>query len=172
MWDDIKLAKKLELWGEGDDKNLAAAFIVLFLRFEYALKRTGFLLNETPGERAEPNWDKYGVSCNDDFGRLLLADPDLAAARRFLLDDPPNKQIVDDYKQPDWTDEQKDSNKERLFELLRHVRFVRNNLMHGEKCGFGPRDLELVKRSLTILKACAGINPDVLAAIRSNNFLD
>ncbi len=145
------------------DGNLITEFFFVFSRFEFALKRAGFVKkpkrkpkpNAKPPS-AEPDWDAFG----DNIEQLYESDknPKLARAVHYLLTEPPKRQIVRDDGSLGW-EALTEENVTEIIWLLRLVRRVRNNLFHGGKYPYTPlpepaRDTQLLESSLTVLRAC------------------
>lgn len=144
-----------------EDHEPVFAFFAVFSRFEYALKRSGFLKRDAG--RAEPNWDAFVNSLG---GRLVrVGDAQFIEARRILLSKPPKTQVVAQ-GQLGWQDTEPRRGESEERYLLRLVRTVRNNLFHGGKYPFGPveeasRDKQLLRASNAILQACLALSPQV-----------
>ena len=66
------------------DRDLVLRFFATFARFEYSLKRSGFL---KPGDKAEPDWDTYANSLRGKFPHIQ--DSTFRSAVAFLLKEPP-----------------------------------------------------------------------------------
>ncbi len=102
-------------------------FFAFFSRFEYALKRAGFLKN---GDKAEPCWDRFANSVRN---RLFTkADSEFQAGREYLMRKPPDTQVVVNGGLG-WRSTPKGDGESDEQYLLRLVRIVRNNLFHGGK---------------------------------------
>jgi hypothetical protein len=146
-----------------DDRKLSIEFFILFSRFEYALKRSGFVKGNK--KRVDSDWDKFGKRYN----RLFLKNnkDDLYIAWDYFCKSPPKKQILDQAVL-NWSDEGtgvKDR-KPELKWLLVMVRRVRNNLFHGGKFPTQPiddpsRDRELIQKSMFILFNCLNYDKKV-----------
>ncbi len=143
---------------------LATNLFRTFARFEYALKAAGFHNGDGP---ADPNWRGFAVSVAAIFDEPQ--DEALKEAVAYMLEHPPNKQMVEDGvlswdAAPPQTDLQSDR-------VLLYVRRVRNNLFHGGKFNgrwFAPeRSAELLRHSLTILNACLAASEPVNEAYHS-----
>jgi hypothetical protein len=100
----------------------ALPFFVFFARFDYALKRAGYLKE---GRQAEASWDKFAK----DLGEPFLKAVDASGKARELLAEPPRKQVVKS-GHLDW--EPAKPIKE-VVQLFVSIRRVRNNLFHGGK---------------------------------------
>lgn len=138
--------------------QLAENLFYTFARTEYALKASGF--NNGDGA-AEANWRKFALAVE-----ALIANPpsaELREAVRFVLAEPPRKQvIVDGAIRWQVAEPQTDSVADKLF---LYVRRVRNNLFHGGKFNgewFEPERSEpLLRHSLAILVASVEAVPAV-----------
>jgi hypothetical protein len=143
------------------DSNLITEFFFVFSRFEYALKRAGFLKpkrRNAKHHKAEPCWDGFADSAERRYDPD--ESPELARAINYLLGEPPKCQIVEDNGSLDWKDLGRGSETEIRW-LLLLVRRVRNNLFHGGKYPYTPlpepaRDTRLLESSLMVLEACLG----------------
>jgi hypothetical protein len=129
--------------------NEAVAFFSAFSRFEYALKRAGYLRNE---DIAEADWDKFAGS----LGAPFLEEIRASKCADEMLARPPGKPIRNG-NHIQWRDAPPVTNVQSLFI---GVRQARNNLFHGEKFigeGYkGSRDRRLLTESLTILELALG----------------
>src|SRR3712207_6356752 len=71
------------------NRNLITEFFFVFSRFEYALKRAGFV---RPDRRnAEADWDAFGDSVEQQYA--FDEDGELTTSVNYLLSDPPKRQI-------------------------------------------------------------------------------
>jgi hypothetical protein len=147
------------------DRDLLLEFFLVFSRFEYALKATGFFKHHPPAPprfpKAEPNWNSFAVSLRQTFDSG--ASPELQAACEYLLDSPPNQQIIVD-DTVTWETPVRPANETDVEFILRMVRSVRNNLFHGGKYNIEVHeDIErtehLLRCSLTILSSCLNLSP-------------
>ncbi len=137
------------------DSNLIIEFFFVFSRFEYSLKRAGYVKNNRG--YAEANWSK--------FGREMLPryrndhSPAFREAATYLLDNPPKRQIVLDDDTLGWEESKPRANQTEIGWLLAIVKIVRNNLFHGGKYPYSPvsepaRDTRLLGTSITVLDGC------------------
>ncbi len=132
----------------GIDRYLVLEFFTVFSRFEYALKREGFLT--TANGDANPNWDGFFDRYKDISLRLCTASSDA----KHILSNPPMKQIVRN-NVLGWTS----ANSEDELEYQRlnlFIRRIRNNLFHGGKFPFAPvaepaRNEKLIRAALNVL---------------------
>jgi hypothetical protein len=146
-----------------DDQDLVFSFFAVFSRFEYALKRSGFLKRQDG--RAEPNWDEFANTLR---GKLSeVPDAQFIEARRFLLAEPPKTQVVAQ-GHLGWQDTLCGSGESEERYLLRLVSTVRNNLFHGGKYPYPfasvdepSRDTRLLQAAIAILQACLTSSPQV-----------
>jgi hypothetical protein len=148
------------------DRGLLLQFFLTFACFEYALKASGFLKRhpEDPADLppAEPDWDRFAVSLRDRF--VVARTPELQEACRYLLDHPPNKQVLLNGA-PAWETPVRGPGVTDIEFLLRMTRCVRNNLFHGGKHNIGEhqsteRTVTLLRASLVILHECLALSPD------------
>lgn len=129
------------------DRNLVLRFFATFSRFEYSLKRSGFLKH---GNKAEPNWDEYATSLRAKF--LQVQDSVFQDAVAFLLKEPPKTQVVSEHNL-DWKPTSLATGEDHETYVLRVVRTVRNNLFHGGKFPTPVGAMEDVGRNRRLLEA-------------------
>jgi hypothetical protein len=106
--------------------ELAAAaleFLFRFSRFEFALKKAGYLKSSDAGKKAEPNWDM--------FVKRNRARYEASAAARALVEARPRQQVVMPKAQLGWQDLQFAATEFELQKVTLLLRLVRNNLFHG-----------------------------------------
>jgi hypothetical protein len=138
--------KPMDAYRHGLGENLTPLtreFFATFSRFEFALKRGGFLTGQI-GQAAGPDWDRFANALPKHFIERMR---EASGAGVFFAERPQKllvlaKGEVAFKKQPDVT------NSQQLFEALR---LVRNNLFHGEKPYVSDRDEVLMKASLFVL---------------------
>jgi hypothetical protein len=157
MVEPIKIIDALVL-----DRDLVLRFFAVFSRFEYSLKRSGFLKR---GEKAEPNWDTYANSLRGCFGGVQ--DQAFRDAVSFLMKEPPRTQVVR-ASDLDWKDTVQGKGEFHERFVLRLVSTVRNNLFHGGKypAPLGPmddvaRNRRLLEAGITVLTQCLELNVSV-----------
>src|SRR5215472_12270251 len=76
----------------GDDGDIVLQFFVTFSRFEYALKRAGFVKGDRNGN-ALPDWCRFASERLN--ARLVsITDTEFTEASLYLLHEPPGKQIL------------------------------------------------------------------------------
>jgi hypothetical protein len=146
------------------DSELVLRFFLEFSRFEYCLKRGGFL--KKGREEAVPDWEAFAKSLQ---GKLTDSPSDDFRQGYFVLTArPPKKQIVSLSGGLGWRESTRGVKEAEEAFLLRLVRTVRNNLFHGGKFPYpdGPvqdpaRDRELVWAALIVLRECRRLNPRI-----------
>lgn len=130
-------------------KELTLEFLGVFARFEYALKRAGYVKGNDKYVSAD--WDRF----TREVGNL---DPSALApvvgCCQYLQEHPPKKQVLLDGRL-EWVLRQGDSGP-AIGTILLSVRTVRNNVFHGGKFPDGPvdeplRDTQLVSDCLAVL---------------------
>jgi hypothetical protein len=144
------------------DRDLVLRFFAVFSRFEYSLKRCGFL---KAGEKAEPNWDKYANSLRGRFEGVQ--DEAFREAVAFLVNQPPMTQVVTG-ADLNWKATVQGNGEYHERFVLRLVSTVRNNLFHGGKypLPLGPmddvaRNRRLLEASITVLMRCLELSERV-----------
>ena len=149
----------------GINRALVLRFFATFSRFEYSLKRSGFLKT---GDKAEANWDAYANSLRGQFANVQ--DSAFRDAVAFFLNAPPGTQVVSG-SDIDWRDTKLGNGEQHENYILRLVKIVRNNLFHGGKYPVptGPmeevgRNQRLLEASITVLKQCLELSNDVRRA--------
>ena len=146
---------------EDDPYRMGAAFAHLFGRFEFALKRSGFLANK---DIAEADWRVFARSLGRNFFDAVVKQ-NLAPN---LLREPLRKLMKDGLT---WKPEKPKAltNVEELF--IQGVCRVRNSYLHGEKFVGGPqaeqweRDVQLVREAFAVLREAKSVNPKVAAIL-------
>lgn len=143
----------IEAIAKSEDRSRAIVFFLFFARFEYALKRTGFV---TLSADAKANWTEYAQRHSELLERN--SEERLGEAVAYLEKVPPKKQIVDSSGYLRWSDDffTGSCDLARVFTLVRRIR---NNLFHGGKFPEGPendisRDRMLLDAGLVVMQAC------------------
>jgi len=152
----------------GDNDEIVCQFFVTFSRFEYALKRAGFVKGDSY-DNALPDWDRFARERLD--GRIAdITDTEFTKASSYLLQEPPLRQtFVKSNKSMQWRANSKRSSEGEGEYLLRLVKDVRNNLFHGGKYPLpdGPvndqalRNSQLLQACLTVLEKCRSLDAKV-----------
>jgi hypothetical protein len=146
------------------DPDTVMEFFVVFSRFEFALKRTGYLKNGKNGRKAEPDWRKFETKHKNEYDPEKVSQ--LAEAWNYIDMDPPKKQVVIDGKLDFEVDEQLKS-KSPFEKVTIAVRTVRNNLFHGGKfprsgiVNDPARKTALLKKCTLLLEEMLELDPKV-----------
>jgi hypothetical protein len=155
-----------EIYGRVDfDRDLVFKFFTVFSLFEYALKNTQY--KRMNGGKVEATWDEFVTDINAHFSPTPGSD--LALAKDYFLNSPPEKQIIDTNNQLTFEPNVvRPAGLSDIVWLSRLIRRVRNNLFHGGKFRYDrPRDPDLIKYSLIILESWAQLHPDVGQVLRN-----
>jgi len=147
-----------------NDWDLVITFFIVFSRFEYTLKKEGFVNGDQ--DRVTANWDTFAAKIRKDF--RPERSPELQAAVNYLHDSPPRKQIVQGGTRLGWSPSRYPENTPLIHELLLSIRTVRNNLFHGAKFQevfhedhSSSRNQQLLQSSLIILEECLRLSTPV-----------
>ncbi len=145
----------------GIEKRLVTNFLILFSRFEYALKRTeSYAEGDQNGVNA--NWGRFARDHDSRF--KVEKTSELKSAVDFLISKPTKKQVLKngvlDFKAVP------KQNILLLVQVLLTVRRTRNNLFHGGKFPIGPveepgRDSKLIRCCITVLEECLTLNDEI-----------
>ncbi len=147
------------------DKGLAYDFLVVFSRFEYALKELGHVHKNGPIPRnLEVNYSGYALSIEKYFAGKYAASDKLKSAVDYFCTEPPRRQIWDGAKS-NWASPEAGTGP-TAHNMLVLVYRVRNNLFHGGKGWLPPegnhdRDHRLMYNALTIIEAVLDIDDDL-----------
>jgi hypothetical protein len=122
------------------------SFFVSFCRFEYALKRAGYLIRDEG--RAEANWNAFAR----DLGANFLVEISATVGTAKLINEPPKRQIVV-AGNLSWEPVEAVTNVQELFGAVSRIR---NNLFHGGKFAEGvvtdsSRDQDLIAAAQQVL---------------------
>lgn len=148
----------------GPHGDLVYEFLVVFARFEFALKKCGFLQGKMDDDDAKPNWDTFAAEPSVKATFETTGTPEVVNAVDELLAHPPTKQIVKAGKW-EWDEGEIFQASRKAANVLLLVRRVRNNLFHGGKFPvlpvIGPeRNVELLNRCLVLLDHALRCSPD------------
>lgn len=113
------------------------SFFATFARFEYAMKRAGYLKHDKPGTSAEAGWSGFAADLGPGFFAACQQDADLAV----LLIAPPQLLKVGLGATVDWKKPRAVKDSEDVFSVIKDIR---NNLFHGERQVHGDRDAQLI----------------------------
>jgi len=105
--------------------NLCSDFLMLYSRFEYALKESGYLQGRG---NAMASMKDFLTNIEDHFNPEV--DNNLNHSVNYILNHPPRKQMKLDERLV-WRDQE--FNGSLIQELGEYVRRIRNSLMHGAK---------------------------------------
>ncbi|WP_407531880.1 hypothetical protein [Vibrio parahaemolyticus] len=147
-------------------------FFVIFSRFEFALKSSGFLVKKPSGKSAEPNWDSFVKKYKETF----QVTDDLNNSFTYLTNQcsAPSRQIlvvsdegtVNEVLSSTWKEQNIDVNAPELKKVVDSIKLVRNNLFHGGKYGDKSwndpdRTSLLIEHSIKVIWALVGLNSDI-----------
>jgi hypothetical protein len=137
------------------NKKVVFTYFGMFSRFEYALKRSGFVRDANG--HAEAHWDNYANSLRGQFSGVK--DAEFQKAVGFLKREAPKKQILQPSGDLDWADTPQGQGESDEQYVLRLTRAIRNNLFHGGKFPSGPvsdvaRNRELLDAGITVMTHC------------------
>lgn len=142
-------------------KELTVEFLGTFARFEYALKRAGYVHGDE--SQANPNWDRLG---NELAAQDAAAVTTVIECCPYLINHPPMKQVLENGELA-W--KVRGKAKSEIETILLSVRTVRNNVFHGGKFPTGPvaeplRDESLIRDCLAVFQALLAL-PSLSPAI-------
>lgn len=130
--------------------ELTLEFLATFARFEFALKKAGYVQGDD--SKVSPDWDSFarGVARLD---AAVLAP--ILNTCKYLQEHPPKKQVLQNGALH-WVLRQGTSGS-AIGDVLLNVRTVRNNVFHGGKFPDGVitdplRDEQLIRECLAVLK--------------------
>ncbi len=131
-------------------KELTLEFFAAFARFEYALKRAGYVGGDD--KRAWADWDRFALDVRN-LGDAAVAP--LLESCRYLREHPPKKQVVRDGRL-EWST--RPAAGSPIEDVLLSIRTVRNIVFHGGKFPRKTvdeplRDRQLIEECLTLLKS-------------------
>lgn len=130
-------------------RDLALEFLATFSRFEFALKKAGYVHGDDT--KVVPDWDSFSRDVAR-FDAATLA-PVLGSCG-YLRQHPPKKQVLQNGV-VQWVHRKRGSGS-AIGDVLLSVRTVRNNVFHGGKFPDGPvveplRDEALIRDCLAAL---------------------
>ncbi len=125
-------------------KSEWSSFFATFARFEYALKRAGYLKYEKPGTTAEAGWDQFSADLGPDFYAQCKELGEL----QVLFVAPPRLLKVDGNRSVTW---KKARAVNSVSDFLQVIKDVRNSLFHGEKQVHSERDNQLINAAQVVL---------------------
>lgn len=147
------------------DGERVLEFFANFSRFEYAMKRAGYVKSDRYGN-ALADWAKFAEKHK---GRLdAIMDENLREATQYLRGTPPERQVLNRLdNNVQWRKNSPRGGESEEQYVLRLVRDVRNNLFHGAKYSTGHvneeelRNSRLLDACVTILDRCRLLDNDV-----------
>lgn len=148
--------------------QLVVDFFVIFARFEYALKRLGYI--QPNKSYVSPDWGAFARDFPPTFDPHRT--PELMAATTYLHEHPPHQQVYRNQTLA-WKPRKQDTHL-TLTSLLQTIRNVRNNLFHGGKFPSGPvgdpaRNQQLLSASMIVLTECLRLHPALHGAVFDSN---
>ncbi len=145
-----------------EDRDLVLAFFRIFSRFEYAQKASGLVVQGRFGEAA-PDWNSYTRQLRGHFQGVQ--DQRFVDACAYLRNDPPRKQVISNNRLR-WQNSRPGPGDYDERYLLRLVRTIRNNLVHGGKMPFGvgpdpdaARNRRLLEVGMVVLEQSISLSP-------------
>lgn len=149
-----------EVWG----------FFCIFSRFDYALKRSGFMIHNRD-RRADISWPSadyngFSIALGEDFFENIKNSHDAS----ILFNAPPLRQIICN-DQPTWPPRENAASPDNCKKLFESIKHIRNNLFHGEKC-FNYRSDEAQGRDLKLIKAAIFVLLSALDKCKDNESPD
>ncbi|WP_452231775.1 hypothetical protein [Lacinutrix sp. MEBiC02595] len=147
-----------------DYLELCSDFLMLYSRFEYALKEEGFLQSSS---YAMASIDNYVASISEQFNPDTSEN--LKLAIDFILNDPPRK-LIQESGSMTWVVVTKEATIE--LQLAEYIRRIRNSLLHGAKfygqIERGSRNWELISRAIVIIEHWIDLNQNVKSRFSLN----
>ncbi len=144
--------------------DIVLQFVVGYSRFEYALKRSGYVkARGARDDSAESDWIRFAADVERTFQQRLT--PEVRSAVSYLVTHPPKKQVVT-HGTLGWRVATHSGDKRSLANVLSLVRTVRNNLFHGGKFPLRPvgepaRNVQLLRHCVAILEATLAASDEV-----------
>ncbi len=144
-------------------------FLMIFSRFEYALKASGFIFGNE--NRVIVDWNKFVTLIKDKFDENKNKNDQLSKAVDYIIENPPKVQIVKN-KELDWKKRNFNSDLLEINKLCYSIKGIRNNFFHGSKLNSkyqinNPRNYDLLKNAIIIMEAWLDLNDTV-----RRNFLE
>lgn len=137
----------------------AVEFFCVFSRFEFALKKGGFIRGN-PGQPAWPDWHAFSrlpeIQC-------LFAELSRRPRVRYIIENPPKTQIVREHDGRSYVEwEAQVGRVENIEMLIDAARQTRNNLFHGGKTAIEP--VERAERNAMLIDAANEVLQTLLMA--------
>lgn len=134
-----------------EGRALINDFFIIFSRFEYALKTSGFANGDE--DRVIANWETYASAIRQDFDNSIKSES-VQDAIVYLTQHPPR---VQNYSNGNlgWHERIFETNQPLINKLCLSLRDIRNNLFHGGK--FSGNYQEDISRNYILLKSAIKI---------------
>jgi hypothetical protein len=130
------------------NRELAYKFFATFARFEFALKKAGYVRSKPDGTRVAPDWDSF---TNDLVATFNSADwTPILESCKYLRNKPPQRQALLGGKLG-WKKQKKPSGP-AIRGVIESVCIVRNNVFHG--CKFHGGEFPEPVRNTTLIDNC------------------
>lgn len=140
-----------------EDAELIFEFFMVYSRFEFALKQSGYLRQDR--DYVSPDWKTFSITIEDMFDPHKSAE--LLEAYRYYLSQPPKRQVIKDNRLS-LKDNIKGKNETDFCWVIRSIGIARNNLFHGGKFPWDQiRDVSLLSSGLFILYECVALDKRV-----------
>ncbi|CAN5905078.1 hypothetical protein BH23ACT11_BH23ACT11_04080 [soil metagenome] len=141
----------------------AGEFLLVFSRFEFALKQLGYVRQN--GTRLIVEWRRF--ACETTYDPTSSLAPYDKETIDLFITHPPARQVLKNDKL-DWKHEKPPAKDQVTLEWLLEMLYrVRNNLFHGGKQPFEPpRDRKLLEAGLALIDLCLHLNNDLYKAYR------
>lgn len=149
----------IESIAKAEDLGRAIVFFLFFARFEYALKRAGYV---SSSHDAKADWNRFA----EGHATLLSSkrSDEFERAVQLIRDSPPKKQTIREGRLGWAADNFVGTFDEARLLIL--VCRIRNNLFHGGKFPDGPeddiaRDRALLEAGLTVMQECLDVDTNL-----------
>ena len=147
------------------DSFLGIKFFLCFARFEYALKKAGYLENKP---YASPDWESYAQSIEE---QMSIRDPNIIESLEYFTDNP-TKYQQNDSGTVKYVNTPYDNSTSLFIWAIKMIKRVRNNFFHGGKyrdlvVEDSLRNTALLNHSLLVLNECLELENDVSSYFRN-----
>jgi hypothetical protein len=152
--------------------RLTLEFVLVFARFEFALKRVQRYCKGDEGDRAKADWDQFGEDAAPTLEAYLDRTGQLQGAVDLLVSYPPHREVVQGGVAV-FAPEPTLGGGSVGQKLLKAVRRVRNNLLHGGKYQverYAGHDRAVVEQGLIVLQAAREIARDIERDLHAHLF--
>lgn len=144
-----------------ENEEVLLKFLVLFSRFEYALKRSNFY---NKGKKsAEADWPSFIKEIKDSFN--TEKSKEIKNASSYLITYPAQEQIIKKGSL-DFAIHPSSSEGQEIRKIYNSIRITRNNLFHGGKFPLKPvkdesRNIQLINNCIVMLEYLLTLNQTV-----------